>query len=96
MTPARKIPEDIYETPAPNEPDRPSGSWPQRIETAVNEIKDAVLGTFDKEGIIARVRRLELIVAVILWGTGIVGGVWLAAAATGVWWAFTSGKLSGH
>lgn len=45
MTPNRKIPENVYETPVDDEtPDRPSGSWPRRIESQVNEIHGIVQG----------------------------------------------------
>jgi len=67
MTPARKIPENVYETPTDNDtPDRPSGSWPRRIEDAVDamgrdihDIKKALVGTVEQDGLASRVRKLE-------------------------------------
>lgn len=57
MTPERKVPKDIFETPV----DKPSGSWPSRVEErlvkvsdAIERIETALVGDFEKTGLIVR------------------------------------------
>lgn len=99
MTPTRKIPEDIYETPtADPTPDRPSGSWPRRIEDAVIEmgkdlhvIKRALVGTLNEDGIAARVRKLEAGEKTRGWWTKTT-----AALALGALFETVRARLTGH
>lgn len=65
MAPERKIPPDVLKTPEPA-PDRPSGSWPRRIEESLfevrkdmAEIKQHLVGTLDRRGLVRRVEDIE-------------------------------------
>jgi len=42
------------------------------ISRDVSEIKDALLGTYEKKGFISRLRGLEMIINKQMWGLGIV------------------------
>lgn len=60
----KKLPEDPF--PTPRSEDRPAGSWPRRIEDQVrltagkvDEIHEALIGSFEKRGLIRDVEDLK-------------------------------------